>query len=316
MWRDESLLRLLNRQYEASFTHISLIREMIGHVCLLEGDGTKYVCKLYPAFYESRAVRAAELVTYLQSAGFSVPGILLSKQGKPYVMLHTEDGVPGGVCVLFDYIEGEELDGPLPYEEIGEQVGLLHRLMRGYRGKLPSFGKAYFINVYLGYLRVFGIDRRQYAWFQAYGNALWERVRDLPHGFYHGDMHEGNLRRAKTGSLVLFDFDQSGYAFPSYDMAVLCNRSDYFHFDAGAYDRITDAVRRFAAAYRKQSPLTEAEVASVYDFVAIHHYQCQAAVIEKFGLRDFNSAFFDAQREWLDAWRALCEKKRAGTRTL
>lgn len=313
---DESLLLLLNGWYEASFTKITLIREMIGRVCLLEGDGAKYVCKLYPSFYESRAVRAAELVSYLQSAGFSVPGILCSKQGKPYVMLHTEDGASGGVCVLFDYIEGEELADPLPYEEIGEQVGLLHRLLRRYRGELPSFGKAYFIDAYLGYLRKFGIDRRQYAWFQAYGNALWERVRDLPHGFYHGDMHEGNFLRAKSGALVLFDFDQSGLAFPAYDMAVLCNRTDYFRFDAGAYDRVTDAVRRFAAAYRKQSPLTEAEVASVYDFVAIHHYQCQAAVIEKFGLDDFNSAFFDAQYEWLAAWRALCEKKRADTRIL
>ena len=53
---DESLLLLLNGQYEASFKKITLIREMIGRVCLLEGEGAKYVCKLYPSFYESRAV--------------------------------------------------------------------------------------------------------------------------------------------------------------------------------------------------------------------------------------------------------------------
>ena len=106
---------------------------------------------------------------------------------------------------------------------------------------------------------------------------------------------------------MLFDFDQSGLAFPAYDMAVLCNRTDYFRFDAGAYDRVTDAVRRFAAAYRKQSPLTEAEVASVYDFVAIHHYQCQAAVIEKFGLDDFNSAFLMHNTNGSPRG-ALCEK--------
>ena len=47
---DESLLLLLNGQYEASFKKITLIREMIGRVCLLEGDGAKYVCKLYPSF--------------------------------------------------------------------------------------------------------------------------------------------------------------------------------------------------------------------------------------------------------------------------
>ncbi len=64
------------------------------------------------------------------------------------------------------------------------------------------------------------LRRKQYPKveeFLTYGNALWDKVRDLPCGYCHGDMYDGNIHKTPDGKFYMLDFDTSCEGFPMYD---------------------------------------------------------------------------------------------------
>lgn len=64
------------------------------------------------------------------------------------------------------------------------------------------------------------------------GEKLWRRVRDLPVGNCHGDLHRGNLLEAQDGTIYLLDFDTVCRAPIMFDVMVMCDMTDYFQLQA------------------------------------------------------------------------------------
>jgi len=93
--------------------------------------------------------------------------------------------------------------------------------MEEYSGELIKRDKQFYIGRYIGILRKVQYPRiDEYI---AYGDDLWEKIRDLPRGYCHGDMYDGNIRKTPDGKLYIHDFDTSCEGFPMYDTTLICD---------------------------------------------------------------------------------------------
>lgn len=141
---------------------------------------------------------------------------------------------------------------------------------------------------------------------------MWERVKDLPYGYCHGDMYRGNILKTLEGRLYLLDFDTFCEGFSMYDPALICNITDFFELEEDGYIKSKEVFERFLPEYLQYNSLSKAEIAAFYDFIALYHYALQATIIEIFGLDYVDNDFFDRQLDWLYKWREQCRENRSG----
>jgi len=296
------IISLLNNHYPMRFDRLELVRDIGSTAYVVFARDQRFFLRvLKPAFLDT-AVKAVEIQVFLQARDFPVPPIVFSKENAPYIRMNKTDGMH--VCVLYDYIEGDECDPEQDAEAIGALVGKLHRAMKAYPGALVKRDRYFFIDRYIEILR-----KKQYAKaeeFLAYGDALWEKVKDLPRGYCHGDMYSGNIHKTPDGRLYVLDFDTSCEGFPMYDPVLICNMTHYFDFDKRGYGKSKWVLSRFLPEYRKHNALSQAEIDAFDDLIALYHFALQATVIENFGLDCVDSAFLDKQLDWLYQWRAQC----------
>lgn len=229
-----------------------------------------------------------------------MPPVIFTKDNLPYVRMDN------GLFILYEFVEGSESNPEQDAEAIGALIGKLHNMMKEYTGELVKRDKHFFIGRYIDILR-----RKQYPKvdeFLTYGNALWDKVRDLPCGYCHGDMYDGNIHKTPDGKFYMLDFDTSCEGFPMYDPTLICNKTHYFDFDEHGYEKSKGILSRFLPEYLKYNTLSQTEINAFYDLIALYHFALQATVIENFGLDCVDNTFLDKQLDWLYRWREQCEK--------
>jgi Ser/Thr protein kinase RdoA (MazF antagonist) len=131
-------------------------------------------------------------------------------------------------------------------------------------------------------------------------------VETLPQGYCHGDLHRGNLLLGEDGTLSLLDFDTSCRAPVMFDIAVMCDATDYFRFFPEGMRRSAVALERFLCGYERRSSISSEESAAFYDWIALRHFQLQATIVEIYGLDCIGEAFADTQLDWLRQWLRQC----------
>lgn len=303
---DKKILNALADSYNINFCTVELLHEGgCTSYCVL-GENKKYFMKIIPPAFMDTVKQSLSILMYLEEKEFPSPHIILSKNGFPYIELDDSDGRI--FVVLFDFIDGCELSEGEDIETIGELVGQLHSIMREYKGKLQEHGKEFFVDRYISILKKKNYNASKIEIFREYGDTLWERVKKLPRGFCHGDMHRGNLLRASSGKYYLLDFDTSCNAFPIYDIMIMCNSTNYFDFDEKGYQKSKSTYESFLKGYTKYCTLSDVELKAFYDLIAIYHYQLQATIIEIYGLDCIDEKFLDRQLDWLMRWRGQCER--------
>jgi len=300
------IINFLKEHYSIKTDTLELVREAGSSAYIVTEGGYRYFLRVVkPAFFDT-AANAAGIQYFLQGRDFPVPKIHPAEDGSPCVEWRLKDDKR--LFVLYEYIEGRESEPEQDAEAIGELIGKLHKAMKSYPGPLVKHDKLFFIGRYIDILH-----RKQYPKadeFAAYGDTVWEKVKDLPRGYCHGDMYSGNIHKAADGKLYVLDFDTSCEAFPVYDPVLICNRTHYFEFDPNGYEKSKAVFARFLPAYLKYSPLGQTEIDAFFDLIAVYHFQVQATVIEINGLDCVNAAFLDRQYDWLCRWREQCESKR------
>jgi len=294
--------RVLQRQIEAAYglsvQSITLLRDSGCLAYRVDTADGAYFLRVTKPLFEKTTLDALSVQLYLLEQGFPVPPVIRTSDGAPYAQQKTDDGV----CyeILYDWIDGEEVDPETDAEAIGTFVGDLHRVMQDYPGQLPEWDRAYMIDRYLNIMR-----RKNYPGvdaFAALGEELWARVDSLPRGYCHGDLYRGNLLKTTDGKYYLLDFDTFCRAFSQYDAALICNMTDYFTPEPDGFAKTRAVYERYLSTYTKVIPLSSAEQAAVYDLIAIYHFSLQATIIELFGLDCVDHAFFDRQYAWLVNW--------------
>ncbi|XMB68062.1 phosphotransferase [Mycoplasmatota bacterium zrk1] len=263
--------------------------------------GERYLFKLVPESFSKTIKQSLAVLNFLEENEFPSPKIVRTKTNESF--LKTEGGKIG---VLFCYIDGDEVTKVDDYSKIGELVGNLHKIMKEYPYELIEQDKNYFIGRYIGQLKQKCYDENKLSTFIEYGNYLWESIKNLPRGFCHGDLYLGNLLKGKNDIYCILDFDTSSFAFPMYDIMMVCNRTDYFNFDESGFFKSQDSYQIFLKGYLKHCDLTPNEIKSFYNLIALYHFQLQATILEINGLDCIDEDFIDNQLDWLLKWRNQC----------
>lgn len=297
------LIEQLNEHYGCRFDEIELLRDWIGQVYMVKRGRQRYICKVYRIEYTEEALQSCSVMKYLKNNAFPVPIIMATVNGDNHFLLQDDNRV----AILYEYVDGVEPERSCSLETIGKQAGLMRKLMEQYRGKIGRHDDDFYIKRYFAIL-----DKKKYAGiekFKEHGYELWKRVSGLPIGFCHGDMHTGNMIRTNS-RITFFDFDACAIAHPSYDIATLCDGTDYFDLSARNFEEgITKTKANldiFLKGYSSYYNLSEDDRRAIFDFIAIRHYDIQATIIECRGLDCVDHAFLDDQYNWLMKWNTAC----------
>lgn len=291
------LLMLINSYYGIGYKKISLIRDWIGQVYEVIYEDKRYVAKVFRKEHTKQALQSVEIMTYLKIRKFPVPSIITTLNGNKYFIYNNQ------IVVLYEYIDGEPVNKVGNLFTIGKQYGYMRKLMESYVGNVTNHGYDFFINRYLNIMKTKeyqGINK-----FAELGNYLWENVKELPHGFIHGDFHIGNMFQKKN-EIVFFDFDACAIASPAYDIATTCDATNYFDLSADNFEigfiQTQKNVTEFLKGYLKYFNLSKEEEKAIYYFIAIRHFDIQATIIDSRGLTCVDEKFLDDQYLWLTKW--------------
>ena len=306
MPESQQILEILKTYYKINIITVEFLRDVGGISYIISDNNQKYLLKIIKQAFINTCKQSIDIMIYLANQDFPVPKIIRTEDEKPYVITD-ENGIEI-VYVLFEFIEGREPELGEKIEEIGELTGKLHVFMKKYDGKLTVRDRSFYIDRYIDILRRKKYPEEKLSFFIQYGNELWGNIKDLPKGYCHGDLHRGNLLLTQFGSIYMFDFDTSCYAFPVFDIMVMCDETNYFDFDIQGYNTTTSIYQQFLKGYIKYNSLTDLEISAFYKLIAVHHYQLQATIIELFGLDCIDEKFIDNQRTWLMNWREQCKQ--------
>lgn len=131
-------------------------------------------------------------------------------------------------------------------------------------------------------------------------------MKDLPYGYCHGDMYRGNILKTAEGRLYILDFDTSCRGFPMYDLALICNMTDYFQLENDGWRKSQMVYERFLPQYLRHNSLSKRETEAFPDLIALYHFALQATIIEIFGMDCVDEEFFHRQLAWLYQWQEQC----------
>lgn len=299
------ILDQLSKEYGCKFEDIHLLRDWIGQVYIVKAENRRYILKIFRKQHSIAAKQSASVMNFLKENDFPVPEIRKTLSGESS-FLTAEDS---RVAVLYEYIEGTEPDRDQNLKILGELSGRMRKIMEQYPGELFHRDEKFYIERYISLLsemRYEGSDQ-----FQEHGRKLWNRVKGSAVGFCHGDLHTGNMLM-KNNQIILYDFDACGIAHPVYDIATLCDGTDYFdlsdrNFEKGIIKTKENAAE-FLCGYSKYYDLNENELRALFEYVALRHYDIQATIIDCRGLNCVDNDFLDNQYKWLLKWEAAYEK--------
>ena len=295
---ERALCNLLTEHYEIENPSLEFFREGGGHTYIVNGEN-KYLLKVIGDAFLDTAKQSVSIMRYLEANDFPVPKTLLTKDGET-AFEAIVDGEEK-LIVLMEFIDGDEPNLEKYGAEVGELVGRFHQLMDKCPVEPLSKGKAFFIGRYLDFLRQKNYPRL--AEYEDLGNRLWEKVKDLPLGNCHGDLHRGNLLQDADGKIYLVDFDTVCRAPFMFDVMVMCDMTDYFNLKQEDIETTKEVYDSFLLGYSKHHVLSREEVSSFTDWVAIRHFQLQATILEIYGIDCIDEKFIDAQLGWLDKWQ-------------
>lgn len=284
--KDTKILELLQKNYDTNMNSITFNRKG-GCVSYIVNNGNeKYFLKIINNAFWDTAIQSIDIQQYLIENDFPVPKIINTKDNSPYFINENQ------LFVLYEYIDGVEPNLDDNAEKIGDLVGKLHKLMSSYSGELTTHNKEFFVDRYINILRKKHYPDEKLNEYIEIGNQHWNSVKDLPCGFCHGDLHRGNLLKTDDNKIYMLDFDTACFAPQLFDIAVMCDTTDYFNFDRNEFQHTTDIFNRFMSEYSKYNKI-DFTINQFYDFIALRHFQLQATIVEIYGLDCIDDEFID-----------------------
>lgn len=220
---NDTLIReMVQHHYGLEVIKMTSTDDGITQPLILETNKGKFILKLVLDAFSKTMKQSLNVLLFLESKNFESPRVILSLNGDAYVD-HQDFSI-----ALFQYIESGE--AVIDYSSLGDLVGRLHTFMKSYDGDLSSQDKYFFIERYLNLLELKSYDEIKLNEYKKLGNFLWDKVKNLPRAYCHGDLHLGNVLQGVDKN-YLIDFDTSCLAFQMYDVMTSCNATDYFSFD-------------------------------------------------------------------------------------
>ena len=295
---ERSLQDILTEKYEIESPSLEFLREGGSHTYAVNGKN-KFLLKVIGSAFSDTARQSVSIMRYLEGNGFPVPKTILTKSGE--AVFETEVEGEKNLIVLMGFIDGDEPELENCASEVGGLVGRFHQLMEKYPEEAILKDKEFFIGRYLEFLRKKNYPR--IAEYEELGERLWDKVKNLPQGKCHGDLHRGNLLQNSDGQIFLVDFDTVCRAPFMFDVMVMCDMTDYFNLKQEDIKLTKEVYRKFLSGYSEYHALSREEILSFPYWVAIRHFQLQATILEIYGIDCIDEGFIDGQLWWLNKWQ-------------
>lgn len=151
MTEQSQVLNIVNENYLINFDSIEFVRDSGCVAYTVYSDECKYFLRVTKPMFFDTASKSLDIHLFLQKHDFAVPRIIFTKDGSPCVQVSDEAG--RYFYVLYEFVEGEEVDPEQDAQKIGAFIGKLHSVMQGYSGELIKNDKHYYIDRYIDILR-------------------------------------------------------------------------------------------------------------------------------------------------------------------
>ncbi|MYD54017.1 MAG: phosphotransferase [Chloroflexi bacterium] len=238
-------------------------------------DRQRYALRIHRPGYHTLPELESELVwtQALNDAGIRVPVGVRTLNGPGYATIPTPDGESSRAVGLVNWLEGELLSSVIDSEadesRIVEHFGQIGRVLAAMNNQASSW------------MPPAGFTRHAFDVPGYVGNSpFWGRFWDIPpltngqrdvlsraragiretlsdygknrdtYSMIHADLHAFNILIDPSGNLQAFDFDDAGFGWHQYDLAVVLFGLD----DLPYFDAITDAL---VDGYRSIRPFSD-----------------------------------------------------------
>ena len=292
---------LLNRGFNDTFTVATV-------------DGERFVLRVSSRNRRDASDVAAEtaFLAYLDAAGVPVAAPVPTRGGA----LFTEFRQPEGprLAALFRYVGGRPpgLDAPNDALAQGVTLARIHAAAEGFAGRMAGRRRLDLEHLVRRPLARVSALPALSAEARAYLTGLAGRLSEAVTGSAglsrtrgHGDCHGLNARIVSHGPgrdrAVLFDFDDGGYGYLAYDLAV------HLWAQVSFQRRRYVPWHAFIDGYRSVRPITPADFEAIRLFVPIRHLWLlgeYARRTPEWGCDHLSPAWLDRQADFLRTWEA------------
>lgn len=273
--------------------------------------------RLHRPGYQSEAAIRSEILWMeaLEQAGLRVPAPVLTPDGRLVVTLST-----GRLATVVSWVEGHPIgEGDVPldgsrdqqvaiYHALGREVARMHNLtdamdlppgftrhawdLEGLLGETPFWGRFWESPALTAEDRALINRARFVAHDQA--QAFAESGADM--GLIHADVLRENAF-VKDGEITLIDFDDAGFGFRLYDLAVMMTQNE----DEPHYPAIRAAA---LAGYRSERVLPDADEALLDMFIMLRRFASMGWAVPRYPadsevLRTYTDRAVQAARRFL-----------------
>jgi Ser/Thr protein kinase RdoA (MazF antagonist) len=234
----------------------------LSDIYLVSTRDSRYVLRVSHAHWRSKAEIEFELqlLEFLHSHHIPVSYPLATYDGELAIEIKALEGKR--YASLFTYAAGQVAVGDLnkvQAQKLGETVAKLHKTSQNFQchAARPHLTINYLLDDSLRDLSPF-FNNAARAYMQEAIAQIKEQIHDLPQelplwSVCWGDPHSGNVHFTENNDITLFDFDQCGYGWRSFDIAKFLQVT----LQAG----ISPSVRKaFLHGYQSTQPLEEIEL--------------------------------------------------------
>ena len=245
-------------------------------------------------------------LAHLDAAGVPVARAIPTREGAPFCAVAMPDDERP--AVLFRRAHGRAPDLESPGDARAQAITLarMHQAAASYPDREAGRYKLdldYLLHRSVSAILALGLDApKARDDLQAVAHRLDAGVTrlELTQTLCHGDCHGLNARIAADGQAVFFDFDDSGYGYLAYDLAVhLWAQVSFGRRQFGVW-------HGFDAGYRAVRPLAPADEAALPLFVAIRHIWLMGEYASRartqWGTEALSAAWLQRELGWLLVW--------------
>jgi len=254
--------RILSRYAVGEITSCVFWMRGLSDIYLVETNDNRYILRVSHAHWRSRSEIEfeLELLTFLHKNYIPVAYPLATEDGQLAIEIPALEGKR--YASLFTHAAGQIAVGDLnktQAQKLGEIVAQLHDTAQNFQCHVarPHLTISYLLDDSFRDLSPFFNDMARTYMNEAIAQ-IKEQIRHLPQEFplwsvCWGDPHSGNVHFTETNEITLFDFDQCGYGWRSFDIAKFLQVT----LQAG----ISPSVRKaFLHGYQNAQPLEEIEL--------------------------------------------------------
>jgi Ser/Thr protein kinase RdoA (MazF antagonist) len=265
---------VLTRYSIGNITNCQLWNRGLSDVYLVETEHQRYVLRISHADWRSGndIQFEMELLYFLRQKSIPVAAPLQTQSGDLSVTIDAPEGKR--FATLHPYAPGKIALGDMNQEQsriLGKTLAQLHKASLSFHTDTPrqALTLDYLIDQSLAVVIPAMHHVGQIEYLQATADHLHQVLQDLPQTAPYwvicwGDPHSGNVHFTPNQVPTLFDFDQCGYGWRSFDVAkflqmALCSGMRYSVRDA------------FVEGYQQVQPLSDRELAALAPLTQVAH---------------------------------------------